>query len=437
MSSKPRGCFQCSKRRIICDGAEPVCKKCQKKSLECSGLGRFRFSNGLARRGKLKGCVVPVPHLSPAEAFPPEPANSARFPPQKLQWKNEQGCRTRQKQKRNGKATVDPQEGSVGQMEGSGDRASVPSAVGQWIPPLNSRTRMLFSYFATEVAPVMVILDKISNGYRELLLPMACEDRVLERAISAVASQHIAGRCPTMRVEAESERAAVISCLRQDSLQSSADRVFNVSTWATLIVLLVGETITGSSEYRYLLHTLTCLAENISQVEYTAANSFLTQQTHMFQLLGTPLLGERKGIHALQRPIEQYMDWTQYDLPPDSEHHRVLALSRLAFMNASKIYLGRTMGNNNQWESLESLKQVVSQIDPEEPGSHALVWVCFIAAADSTDPEHRAFFIDRMNKVYAKTQFRNISAAIESLPGIWSAQGSSRWTREVIPTLVM
>lgn len=128
----------------------------------------------------------------------------------------------------------------------------------------------------------MVVLDSISNGYRELLLPMACQDPVLQHAISAVATQHLAGRDPSLKAAADAERTAVISRLRQDSLQPSPDHVFNVSTWATLIVLLVGETITGSSEYSYLLHTLLCLAQNISQVEHTAANSFLLQQTHMY-----------------------------------------------------------------------------------------------------------------------------------------------------------
>ncbi|KAG2420475.1 hypothetical protein HFD88_000087 [Aspergillus terreus] len=398
MSSKPRGCFQCSKRRIICDGAEPVCKKCQKKNLECSGLGRFRFSDGLARRGKLKGCVVPVANLPPSEAFPAQPTDADRSRPQKLQWKNDQGGRTPRKVKKAKDVRGTTEVVIERQGDGTTERALVPTIVGQWIAPLNSRTRMLFSHFANEVAPVMVILDNVSNGYRELLLPMACHDEVLQHAIAAVASQHIAGRYPAMRPAAESERAAVISRLRRDSLQPSPDRVFNASTWATLIVLLVGETITGSSEYSYLLHTLMCLAQNISQVEHTAANSFLMQQTHMFKLLGRPMLGETQGIHALQLPIERYLDWTVYDLPPESKHHRVLALSRLAFMKASQIYLGRAMVNQDQWGLLESLKQVVSQIDPDEPGSHALVWVCFIAAADSTDPEHREFFTDRMNK---------------------------------------
>ncbi|KAF9889609.1 hypothetical protein FE257_007117 [Aspergillus nanangensis] len=352
--------------------------------------------------------------------------------PRKIQWKNEQRPRAKRKVK---KPEAPPQniveqEVIEEQVERGEEQALVPAAVGRWLAPI----------IAQEVAPVMVVLDHVSNGYRELLLPMACQDDVLQRAINAVAAQHLAGRDSKLKSVAESERSAVISRLRHNSLQTSADLVFNVSTWATLIVLLVGETITGSTEYSYLLQTLMCLAQNIGRVEHTAANSFLMQQTHMFQLLGLPMLGETQGIDALQLPIEQYLDWTVYDLPPESQHHRVLSLSRLAFMKASQIYLGRATIDQDQWAHLESLKEIVNQVDPDEPGAHALVWVCFMAAADSTDPEHRRFFTDRLIRVYAKTRFRNISAAIDSLPALWSLQGSGRWTEELIrlsPTLVM
>lgn len=56
---KERGCFQCSRRRIVCDRTEPSCLKCAKKNIECSGLGRIRFAEGVARRGRLKDCKVP------------------------------------------------------------------------------------------------------------------------------------------------------------------------------------------------------------------------------------------------------------------------------------------------------------------------------------------------------------------------------------------
>ena len=56
---KERGCFQCSRRRIVCDKTEPSCLKCAKKGIECSGLGRIRFAEGVARRGRLKNCKIP------------------------------------------------------------------------------------------------------------------------------------------------------------------------------------------------------------------------------------------------------------------------------------------------------------------------------------------------------------------------------------------
>lgn len=161
---------------------------------------------------------------------------------------------------------------------------------------------------------------------------------------------------------------------------------------------------------------------------------------HRFEFLGQPLLGEHQGVNVLSFPLEHYLDWTYYDLPPDSEHSHMLRLSRMAFIKASEIYLGRVASNHDQWQLLESLKQLVSQIEPNQMGSHALVWVCFIAAADSTDSEHRTFFVNRMNQIFAKIKFQNISAGVQALPAIWSQQGSSRWTENLsrlAPTLIM
>lgn len=286
----------------------------------------------------------------------------------------------------------------------------------------------------------MVVLDNVANGYRDVLLPLACEDDLLRTAVGVVASQHLALNDPRFQSVADEGRAVVISRLRRESLQASPDQVFNLSTWATLTVLLVGETITGSSEYSHLLQTLMCLIHNIGKIAPSAARDFLLQQGHMFEFLGQPLLGETHGVQALRLPLDRYLDWTYYDLPSDSPHHHVLHVSRMAFLKASQIYLGRVSSTRDQWDLLEDLKQLVSQINPDQMGSHALVWVCFIAAADSTDPEHRRFFVNRMNQVFSKTKFHNISAGMQSLPAIWSHQGSGRWTQnlaKLAPSLIM
>ena len=56
-----KGCYQCNKRRIVCDMGEPRCVKCANKGLECSGNGlRYRFNDGIASRGKFKGRSTPI-----------------------------------------------------------------------------------------------------------------------------------------------------------------------------------------------------------------------------------------------------------------------------------------------------------------------------------------------------------------------------------------
>jgi hypothetical protein len=131
-----------------------------------------------------------------------------------------------------------------------------------WIAPLGAGARMLFSYFSEVVAPFMVILDTTENGFREHLLRMAVEDELLRRAVGVVAAQHLARERPHIRNAAEAERLAIISRLRENSMSATADQVFNEYTWATLIVLLVGETVTGSEEYSFLVGMLLTLSAN-------------------------------------------------------------------------------------------------------------------------------------------------------------------------------
>ncbi|KAJ5683487.1 hypothetical protein N7462_006652 [Penicillium macrosclerotiorum] len=286
----------------------------------------------------------------------------------------------------------------------------------------------------------MVVFDNMSNGYRNILLPLACEDKLLREAIVVVATQHIALSDPSHQRFAEESRAAIISHLCQESLQMSTDRVFTLSNWATLIVLLVGETITGSAEYSHLLQTMICLSQNIDGMTPSAERLFLTKQTQMFKFLGQPLLGERQGVNALCLPLEQFLDWTYCELPVDSEHTELLYLYRTAFIKASHIYLGRVASDQDQWKSLEDLKSLISRISPDQVGSHSLVWVCFIAAADSTDPYHRKFFFDWMSRIFIKTKFQNVFSGMQALPAIWSYKGPGRWTNhlnELAPSLII
>lgn len=277
----------------------------------------------------------------------------------------------------------------------------------------------------------MVVLDNISNGYRDLILPMACEDEVLRRAIGVVAAQHLGQKRPDLQNVAETGRSAVISRLRRDALQAPPERVFNMYTWATLIVLLVGETVTGSGEYGYLLQMLLCLSRSRSNQPKDGASSvenFLVQQTHMFEFLSKPLLGtseEETDAFSTTSPtptspsLDRYLDWLTYtSLPPDSAHAALISITRQAFLQAFRL---NTSHDLHSPLLLVHLQHLVQQIDPDAPVAHALVWVCFLgAAAPGADAAQRAFFTARMSAVHAKTGFGNIPAAIRSLEEIWA-----------------
>ena len=159
-----------------------------------------------------------------------------------------------------------------------------------------------------------------------------------------------------------------------------------------------------------------------------------------FELLGLPLLGEDVGVLTMMKASESLMGFLSYPhLPEDCEDRRTAELIRQCFVFACNIYtrcaasadgaLGLGIAHDSiQQNCIEQLIGLVSQISPSARGAHALVWVCFVAGAASTDLTQRKFFVHRMEQVYARTQFRNIPTAIQSLQNIWSRGDGKRWT---------
>lgn len=165
---KERGCFQCSRRRIVCDRTEPSCLKCAKKGIECSGLGRIRFVEGVARRGRFKDCRVPKAGGSDGCMELP---TTTGF--QALRWPGEEGASKRRRcdldkttgepstladsQANRGVALsaaptrIDEDPDADVEDIGRGDDSIVavrfqPCAITPWIAPIDPKLRMLFSY---------------------------------------------------------------------------------------------------------------------------------------------------------------------------------------------------------------------------------------------------------------------------------------------------
>ncbi|KAF4980323.1 hypothetical protein FZEAL_3640 [Fusarium zealandicum] len=317
-------------------------------------------------------------------------------------------------------------------------------------PALNEtsspRVRMLFNHFSESVAPIMVVLDSLNNGYRNIILPLACHDEVLGRAVSVVSAFHLAQKAPGLRPAAEAGHQAIVAKLRRDSLQLTPEQLFNPYTLATILVLLVGETITGADNYTYLLEMLNCLVKSPESIAMLPAGlqDFFLQQVKMFQLFGIPLASEAKGRKILTGPNE-YLDFMEcpLDLTPESEHYSNMDLMRSAIKDACGIYRRRAEASLDQDESIhmvEQLRHKVLGLDASTKGSHALVWTYFVAAAESKLPEHREFFSGRLGALYQVTGFGSIPVALQALKTIWAKQGLQRWTDIVsneTPILIM
>lgn len=129
----------------------------------------------------------------------------------------------------------------------------------------------------------MVVFDNDSNGYRDVLLPLAYQDDLVQRAVSVVAAFHLSSKRPDLLPIAESGRSAIIQKLRADAFAGESSKVFSMPTWATIILLLVGETVTGSRDFIHLYPMLTNLLshDNLLDAGTSSARRFLLQQSRM------------------------------------------------------------------------------------------------------------------------------------------------------------
>ena len=171
----------------------------------------------------------------------------------------------------------------------------------------------------------------------------------------------------------------------------------------------------------------------------------LTTLPPRFELFGSAFTSEPTSLELLSGPIEPYLDWASLPSSPRTNDSRAtnLLLIRSAILASAQLCVQR-MQNPSSYlcpaHQLESLKQTVKDLEPSVEGAHALVWTCFVAAAESVLPDHRRFFSHRLGSLYECTRFGTIPKALELLEMIWEKQGKKKWTDFVTrerPMLIM
>ncbi|KAF7560409.1 hypothetical protein G7046_g3748 [Stylonectria norvegica] len=434
--TSPKGCYNCVKRRIICDKTGTRCQKCAKKGLTCPGYGiRYRFAHEVRSQ-------------KPASTAPFEQNNvTSRFS-STLKWVH---------------TSIDKE--SMGTIEAAPIRKAImelPTSetereqrtddteldenmevisstcrVGQprTLEMMDANSRWMFHYFSEHVSPVMVLFNGYANGYRRHILPFAVSNSMVQRAVCVAAAFHLIPRRPELRAPAERGRAAIIQKLREDGLASAT--VFDESTWATILLLIVGDLVAGDEQIMILYHMLDAFlrAGGFNNESQSRLTRFLKSQSTLIKFFGRPIVSEAASFPEMAEisdtPILDVLSGS--DDPPDDSHQtrKHIQLYNKAFNLAITIYLHRVRSSAQDeyiGRQVDLLRQILEKIDPTYPGAHVIVWPCFIGAAEADSTSHRIFFTGQLSHIWKTTGYGNVLKALDALPRIWERKGVERWT---------
>ncbi|UPK91315.1 hypothetical protein LCI18_002250 [Fusarium solani-melongenae] len=446
---KVKGCYECSQRRINCDRGEPECAKCVSKGFACSGIGpRYRFRNGLA--AKRKG--VPSRnrlarssdhHGLPSDSEHPDDGRRGQTSVPQLPLPSVPVAEERVDGNHNQLVRCDVVTGPKQSATQHTPLSVLPCL--NHIAPLQ---RLLLKHFSDHIAPEMVVIDDCNNGWRSLVLPLACADELVMSSVMAVSAFHLSERAESHHlVNAGMLYSKAIFNLqkRQDLHQYDIHARYRIIV--SIIVLLLGMMVNGSSDFPIMFRMLQSLdlvgGESVLAAGSKVIADFSVSQIHKMRVYASPFISQDEGVSAVATQIRQ--SWADQQLYFHSypAHSRALGLISKLRDQAFQIYLNRASsvegGVTAPADLISTFKQMLESFPEALPGEHVLVWPIFIAASESHDPDHQQFFTRLLEKQFRRNGFMNILKALESLRRIWARGTDENWTALLPeqPVLVM
>ncbi|KXH28480.1 hypothetical protein CSIM01_13834 [Colletotrichum simmondsii] len=416
------GCYECSQRRIDCDGTRPSCAKCRNRGIACSGFVlKYKFLDGFSSRQKSTsgGRGALLKHsLAHTSAH-----GSARVASKALQpfWGSQawdevywnSSART-YGDGSEGPSQVGGSERDLGcnisnNKDHAHDKEVLSSGVIDDLCIISQSFRLdadnvspgplspvnlsvlepwkefLLTHFSESIAPEMVVVDDINNGWRRLILPIAWSNAMVMDAVLAVSAFHLSGRAILQPV-VDPERLYALAISQLLNRKDLADR---------------------SDEPKQLV-----------------------------------ILNQDAGKNAILYHSRESFDCLYYyhSLYPD--HCATFDLIADIRQQAFNMYLCRVLTNDNETplltscvDAIETFQRSLEAFPEGALGEHILVWPTFIAALECHTSEQRLFFENFLLRQYHRNNFLNIPKALVFLRNIWSQDsGQSCWPA-LIPEL--
>ncbi|UKZ72339.1 uncharacterized protein TrAtP1_013282 [Trichoderma atroviride] len=302
------------------------------------------------------------------------------------------------------------------------------------IPPslelFDPLTRLLFFNFSENIAPSLVAVDGASNGFRTLLLPLACVDDLVRSATLAASANQLRFQRPKLAPLASKFQSAAIEKLSVFSRIENASGSTRSAILAAIILLIITDMMNGGHQFHLLLNMAKSWVEAMKHDDLPTGSSrsgleqFLLNQLDVVQLYAEPLLKE------------QYTILAQYEPDDRTFKDRVICIFKSieeAIKQACNIYSYHVLHDSpppDIEDILENLKTAAEEIPAYAPGENALAWVYFIAAAESNIPAKRTFFSKRLMGIFERGNFNSTTTAFVMLHHIWNCQeAGDSWTK--------
>ncbi|OTB00950.1 hypothetical protein M426DRAFT_225434 [Hypoxylon sp. CI-4A] len=416
---KAKGCYECSQRRISCDRRHPSCEKCVAKGLECSGIAgqrpRFRNVSSIAWEAKT------YKDKNEGDRSYSGILDSSR--PQE----NDTG-------KLNSNSFIGPDTTTT--------NCAQSSPVGRALNQIPSWQRILLKHFSDYIAPQMVIIDDRNNGWRNIVLPLACADEMVMCAVLAVSAFHSSTRLASHQ---EQEVVDPLMLYSKTTRELQRRQLDNRDPHArdriilTIVLLLLYSMVNGGSEFQILLRMLHSALEVVGSLGALAESgrtiaNFSAKQIHKMHVYASALVDEQEGMREIASQVQKRC-WDEQELTllPHPDYGYTLPLISELRQLAFQIYLDEVTRSDDMVDVAPNLlgrfRLALESLPETAEGQHVLVWPAFIAAAASRTAENRDYFTRFLQRQFLQSGFVNIRKAFDCLKRVWERKTQESWTR--------
>ncbi|KZL81254.1 hypothetical protein CI238_11669 [Colletotrichum incanum] len=474
---KVKGCYECSQRRIDCDGTRPTCAKCNNRGIGCSGFGlKYKFLDGFSSRRKSsmggRGALL-KDALAQSSAEASVRAKPSRYQQavdrksgtqsswNEIYWNSSAHAHDEvdqrggavddytkttsadnddaSKDKNSEMRDVDDQyDNFSGQVDEAFDQLSTDG----WLlsptdlPLLEPWKEFLLSH---SIAPEMVVIDDCYNGWRHLILPTAWSNDMVMDAVLAVSAFHVSGRATGQPViNPDRLYAHAISQLSDRKNLAGWNSETRQLVILVIVVLLVSVMVNGLPDFPIVFQMLESAIDAVGGDEVLAEGGemggFLLRQirksvkllvsyccsvsTNKVFWLIVGILGCGCMLHhwSVKTP-ESTLSCTMLRKASTASGIR---------QHAFNMYLRRVLPDDSEVkptassdELIKSFRKSLESFPEGTLGEHILIWPTFIAALECRNQEQRLFFERFLLRQYHRNRFMNIPKALEFLRGVW------------------